>query len=74
MTEWTFVTIPTTSIGEMELAPNMLLALVGLGISRRTPCNLLSFLFLWHVPWLCSVEEQELHHLVFHYPCWAFHR
>ena len=45
MTEWTFVTVPTTSIGEMKLAPNMLLALVGLGISRRTPCILLGLPF-----------------------------
>ena len=45
MTEWTLVTIPTTGIGEMELTPNMLLALVGLGISRRTPCILLGLPF-----------------------------
>ena len=45
MTEWTLVTIPTTSIGEMKLAPDMLLALVGLGIRRLTPSCLLGFAF-----------------------------
>ena len=45
MTEWTLVTIPTTSIGEMKLAPNMFLALVGLGIRRLAPSGLLGFAF-----------------------------
>ena len=45
MTEWTLVTIPTTGIGEVKLAPDVLLALVGLGISRRTPCILLGLRF-----------------------------
>ena len=74
MTEWTFVTIPTTGIGEMKLAPNMLLALVGLGISRRTPCILLRLSFAFGMCFGFAVEKQELHHLVFHYPCWASHR
>ena len=45
MTEWTLVTIPTTSIGEMKLAPNMLLVFVGLGIRRLAPSGLLGFAF-----------------------------
>ena len=45
MTEWTLVTIPTTSIGDMTFAPDMLLALVGLGIRRLAPSGLLGFAF-----------------------------
>ena len=45
MTEWTLVTIPTTSIGEMKLAPNMLLVFVGLGIRRLAPSGLLGLAF-----------------------------
>ena len=45
MTERTFVTVPTTGIGEMKLAPNMLLAFVGPGISRLTPRGLLGLAF-----------------------------
>ena len=41
MTERTLI----TSIGGMKLAPNMLLALVGLGISRFTPRSLLGLAF-----------------------------
>ena len=45
MTELTFVAVPTTSIGEMKFAPNMLLALVGLRLSRCTPRRLLGLAF-----------------------------
>ena len=45
MTEWALVTISTTRIGEMKLAPNILLALVGLGICRLTPGSLLGLAF-----------------------------
>ena len=49
MTEWTLVTIPTTSIGEMKLAPNMLLVFVGLGIRRLAPSGLLGLAFPWEL-------------------------
>ena len=45
MIEWTLVTIPTTSIGEMKFAPDMLLALVGLRIRRLAPSGLLGLAF-----------------------------
>ena len=46
MTERTFVAIPAACIGEVvEVTPNMLLALVGLGIRRFAPAAFLGLAF-----------------------------
>ena len=65
MTEATFVTISASDVSEMELAANVLLALVALGIRRLAPGCFLRLGFR-HEPQLCFEVAPELHHLVYH--------